>query len=238
MNIGAVTLAYQDESIIAGTIKCLEQFVDTHIVLLSEKPYFGEGGEPDATEEIALDLGADVVKGTWDLDHYQRNLGNNLLSDMDWILTFDSDEMMTAEDVKKLITFLHQTKEDAILIKPEIYWRTTDYRLRPHPSYCPPIAMRPNVRFTHIRCIDSPYEIWNGGEMHHLSWCEPKDIKKKITCYAHALEQDWATWYKEKYLKWKEGDMVEFPYGENHTAEYNPLPRELNEYLSCSTNIN
>lgn len=231
MRIGSVTLAYNDETTIGGTLKCLKPFVERQIVMLSQKPYFGKGTEPDRTEEICEDLGAEVVKGEWTLDHDQRTLGNKLLSDMDWVLTFDSDEMMTAKDLQKLLVFLSKTEYPVVLVNPEIYWRTPDYRLRPNPTYCPPIAMKPKVRFPHIRCVDSPCFLWVGGEMHHLSWCEPKDIYKKITTYAHAPEHDWMKWYNDVYLKWKEGDPVNFPYGERHNVYYNPLPKELRGYL-------
>jgi len=234
MKIGSVTLAYNDEGTIQGTIRCLEPFVETRLVLLSEKPYFGETAKPDATEDIVWDEGAEVIKGTWGLDHFQRNLGNKLLAHMDWILTFDSDEMMTYEDLEKLIKFLETTKEDAVLINPEVYWKDTNHRLRPLPTYCPPIAMRPKVRFPHIRNIDHPFTVWDEGDMHHLSWCAPKDIKKKVTCYAHATDFDGEKWYEERYKYWTPGDKVFLPDGEYSALEY-PLPKELNEHLGCST---
>jgi len=237
MKIGAVTLAYQDEGIIQGTLKCLQPFVDSHIVVLSEKPYFGKGGEADRTEEIALDLGADVVKGNWSLDHFQRNLGNSLMSDMDWILTFDSDEMMTKEELVNLILFLDKTEHTAVAVNPEIYWKTTDYRLRPKPSYMPIIAMKPSVRFTHIRNIDAPTFAIYKGEMHHLSWCAPKDIYKKVTCYAHAPDFDGEEWYMKEYLTWQEDMTARLPDGE-YKAIYEPLPKELYEHLGNSTDTN
>ena len=60
MKLGAVTLAYNDEGTIAGTIKCLAPFVDEHVVLISEKPYFGEQLPPDKTEEICESLHEEV----------------------------------------------------------------------------------------------------------------------------------------------------------------------------------
>ena len=232
MKLGAITLTSNDEHIISGTIKCLKPFVDTHIVLLSEKPYYGEETTPDNTEEIARSLGADIVKGTWSLDNFQRTLGNQLLSDCDWIFTLDSDEMITGEDLKKLIMFLQMCTLPAVAIRPEVYWRTTDYCLRPKPTYTPIIATKPNVRFTHIRNIDSPYVLWEGGEMHHLSWCDPKDILKKVTAYAHAPEFDGEAWHRKEYLGWKEGDLVNLPnVNIQFQAIKQPLPEELKQYL-------
>lgn len=234
MRLGAVTLAYQDEGIIRGTLRCLKPFVERHIVLISEKPYFCELTPPDRTEEICLEEGAEVVKGSWPLDHFQRTLGNKLLNDVDWILTFDSDEMMTDADLVKFIYFLHKLQGvDAVCVKPEVYWKTVEYRLRPKPGYTPIIATRPNVSFNYIRNVDSKFVEWTGGEMHHLSWCDPKDIHKKVLCYAHAPDFDWEKWYQEKYMTWQEGTKAIFPDGEFEVIK-SPLPEELKRCLNIT----
>lgn len=233
MKIGAVTLAYNDEAIIGGTLRNLKPFVDRHIVLISEKPYFGKQSPADRTGDIAEELGADVIRGSWPLDNFQRNIGNVMCADCDWVLGFDSDEMMTGADIEKLLSILGEIKIPAVGINPEVYWKTTDYRLRPKPTYCPIIAMKPRVRFTHIRNIDSEYTVTDRVEMHHLSWCDPKDIYKKVTCYAHAPDFDGAKWYEEKYKKWEPGMKAELPDGAYDAIKY-PLPDELKKCLSIS----
>jgi hypothetical protein len=238
MKIAAVTLAFNDEGTIAGTIKCLQPFVDRHVVLISDKPYFGEKIPADRTEEIANDLGCDVVRGNWPLDHYQRTLGNKLCAGYDWVLTFDSDEMMESKELERFLVFLSTCKADAVTVKPIIYWRTTDYVLEPRPDYEPPIAMRPKVEFTHIRNIDHEYMMLGDKfDLHHLSWCAPKDIKKKITHYAHADLFDGDAWYKCHYDNWQEGTPVHLPVfiGDQvikvYQAKKQPLPKELQDYL-------
>lgn len=233
MKIGAVTLAYNDEGTIAGTIKCLQPFVDQHVVLISEKPYFGEAAEPDRTEEICEDLDVSVVKGVWELDHFQRNVGNRILSHCDWVLGFDSDEMMTRKELETFINFLETTDAQAVSIQPIVYWHDTNYILDPIPEYTPIIAMRPNVRFTHIRNIDVPHVKYN-GDMHHLSWCSPKDIYKKVTNYAHATDFDGKAWYNQHYKTWKPNQPAVLP-DKIYQVIKKPLPKELNEYLGCYT---
>ena len=231
MKIAAVTLAYNDESIIAGTLRCLKDFVDEHFVILSEKPYFGNSVPLDNTRAIAESLGAHVVSGVWPLDHYQRNLGNIIAKDYDWVLTFDSDEMMTKIELTKLVSFLETAKGDCYSIKPEVYWKTLDFRLRPIPEYEPIIAMRPYVRFPHIRNVNVPVTHYD-GELHHVSWGAPKDVFKKVTNYAHASDFNGESWYKDNYLLWKEGDPVVLP-TDTYSAIYYPLPDELKEYLDA-----
>jgi hypothetical protein len=237
MRVAGVTLAYNDEGVIRGTLRSLKPFVDKHIVLISEIPYYGEHKPPDRTEDICHEEGAEVVKGSWVLDHYQRNVGNQLCQDCDWILGFDSDEMMTEKQMEMFLGFLGRVNADAISNKPEIYWKTTDYRLRPFPGYTPIIAMRPKVRFTHIRNIDHPFVEYN-DPMHHLSWCAPKDIHKKVTNYAHAPDYNWEEWYWDFYDKWdfEKDKTVTFPGGDSYEAIKKPLPKELLEHLKIGEN--
>lgn len=239
MRIGAVTLAYNDQDIISGTINSLKPFVDKHIVLISEMPYFGDARNPDGTEQLCMDLGVDIVKGNWELDHYQRNIGNIMCGDCDWVLGFDSDEMMTKDQMEKFLSFLGGTQARAICNRPEVYWKSTKYVLRPIPDYAPVIAMRPDVRFTYIRNVDSPFVIYEEDRMHHLSWCSPKDIKKKVECYAHAPDYDWIEWYNNYYTKWdfSTDASVVFPSGEPYKAIYQPLPDELKNNIMEVSNV-
>lgn len=231
MRLVANTLAYNDEGVITGTIKCLAPYVDRHVVLISEEPYFGEPSAPDCTEEICMIHDVEIIKGTWPLDHFQRNVGVVVSQDADWIITFDSDEMMTHEQMENFIKFLEKTDAQAVCLKPEVYWKTTDYRLRPIPDYAPVLAVRPSVRFTYIRNINTPFALFDEGGMHHLSWCAPKDIYKKVIHYAHATDFNGHEWYKEKYCMWNPLQPAELP-----TATYDvikkPLPQELKEYLN------
>lgn len=232
MKIGAVTLAYNDEATISGTIKCLKDVVDKHIVLISEKPYFGESSEADRTEEICRDLDVEVIKGVWELDHKQRTLGNIMCSDCDWVLGFDSDEMMTRVELDKLVKHLEVTKSQAVAIRPLVYWKTTDFILDPKPDYAPIIAMKPSVKFSYIRNINSPFEIVD-LEMHHLSWCYPKDILKKVTTYAHATDFNGEQWYDTQYLPWKESrGYALMPDKSIYNVIKKPLPKELCQYLA------
>lgn len=226
---GAVTLCYNDEGTIAGTIKCLAPFVDKHVVLISEKPYFGETSKPDRSEEICLDLGCDVVKGFWELDHFQRNLGNQMCSDCDWVFTFDSDEMMQHGEIERMIRFTEKCPVNAIGVRPEIYWHDIDHVLVPKPEYEPIVMLKPSVKFWLIRNIDCSY-LRSSVDMHHLSWAYPKDIYKKVTNYAHASDFDGAKWYKEHYVNWKEGDKAVMPFLTCDVIR-KPLPQELRDYL-------
>jgi hypothetical protein len=202
-------------------------------VLISETPYFGEAKPPDRTEQICEEHGCEVIKGTWELDHMQRTLGNKMCMDCDWVLGFDSDEMMTAEHMEKLISFLkHDAQADAIGMQEIVYFKTTDWIIDPQSGYEPIIAMRPDVKFTYIRNIDRCFQVYK-GDMHHVSWSAPKDIYKKVTNYAHATDFDGGKWYREYYDSYvpEQGKEIIFPAGQRHFCQYAPLPAELQNYL-------
>jgi len=230
MRIGAVTPCFNDEATISGTIKCLAPFVDRHVVLISEKPYYGEDEEPDRSEEICNNLGVDVVKGVWELDNYQRNLGISMCRDMDWVLTLDSDEMFTSDEMDKFLGFLSETKVRAVAVRPIVYWKDTDHILEPRPEFTPIVAVNPMVKFMHIRNVDHGGAIWIGGDMHHLSWCAPKDIYKKVIHYAHAPDFCGETWYVKHYEPWVEGDLAVLP-DRMYKVVKQPLPDELKQLL-------
>lgn len=231
MIIDAVTLCYNDEGTIGATIKCLKPFVRRHWVMMSEKPYFGALAFPDRSEQICKELGATVVKGTWALDHFQRNAGQSLCSGADWIMAFDSDELVTSEGAEDLIRFAEKTHQSAICNTPEVYWFDTDHILSPRSQYSPPIMVKPHVRFPYIRNIDCNYDMWE-GTMHHLSWCNPKDIRKKVLNYAHASDfKDADKWYDNVYKKWEYPNPAVMPDGVVYPVIKQPLPQELKDLL-------
>lgn len=227
MRIGAVTLCLNDEDTIAGTINCLKGFVDYHIVLISEKSYFGDVVDNGKSEVILDKLGVDYIKGTWPLDHHQRTLGNQICNAQgcDWVITLDSDEMIDTNNMKKLLDLIKITTSKAIAVRPECYWKNTDYVLRPIPDYAPIIATRSDVRFPYIRNIDCPFIIAD-VEMHHVSWAAPKDVYKKVTCYAHATDFDGKSWYEKNYKNWEFPQRAILPDGEYDVIK-KPLPEEL-----------
>jgi hypothetical protein len=237
MRIGAVTTAYNEESIIAGTLRCLAPIVDQHIVLLSEHPYYKPGtGAPDKTEDICNSLGVEVVKGFWPEEHLQRNLGRKLMEDFDWILWFDADEMITLEDGYKLMAVLENCDNPALAIISKVYWYSTDYRFDPYPTHHKIIATKPSVSFYDRACISSPYTLLKednayGITHHHLSYCAPKDILNKVLHYSHANEFDGQKWYTEHFKNWRPGQAAVQPFGTKWRAVYDPLPLELKELL-------
>jgi len=236
MRIAALTIAYNEEQLITGCIECLKPFVEEHIVLISDKPYFGEAEKPDKTKEIAESLGAGVVNGQWSLDHHQRNTGIAFLQDYDWIICTDADMWFTKKDAAGLILLLNASKKrkyvTAFIINQIAYWRDIDHVLI-NDDFQPVIAVKPSVRFRHIGTVNCPICIVpkDVSVVHHINWCEPKDVWKKITTYPHAPEiENKKRWYKHSYLGWKEGEDAVLPDKKLKVVKQS-LPDELKQYI-------
>jgi hypothetical protein len=238
MRIAAVTMAYRDEKTIKGTLSCLSSFVDKHIVMINERPYFGENEPGDRTEDICREFNnVDIIKGFWE-EHTLRNIGIRLCSDCDWVIGFDADEMMTKEDMGKLIDYLSKCEKDAVGFISKVYWRTTDYKFNPDPDHVKVCIIRPSssVRYYDRQCVNGSFETIDYRKEpyithHHLSWCEPKNILRKVLHCNHANEYNGQEWYDKYFKNWKEGDPVYQPYMTKWEAVKDPLPEELKSLL-------
>lgn len=232
--LGAVTLCLNDEATLAGTINCLKKHVDYHIVLISERSYFGDVYDNGECEKICDALGVDYIKGFWPLDHHQRTLGNQMCKKQgcDWVLTFDSDELMDDYNLNILKCDIAITSKYALVCSPECYWKTTDYVLRPKPEYMPVIATHVDTKFPYIRNVDCAVDVSN-ALMHHVSWASPKDVYKKVTCYAHAPDFNGEKWYLDNYKDWEFPNNAVLPDGK-YSVIKKPLPEDL---LKCYSQI-
>lgn len=233
MKIAALSLVYNEEALVKGCIRSLKPFVEpgSHVMVVGLKPYYGKAEEADRSFDIAAEEGAHVMSGIYKLDHQQRNDGLNFLDDgtFDWVLCSDVDMWFEHDTVDALIRRLKDVKEDAVVMAQDSYWKDTNHRLIGD-KFMPVVAVRPHVRFSYIGNVDCPYHKISDLKLHHLAWCAPKDIKKKVMTYSHAPEFDGNTWYSQYYETWRPGMKAVLPTG-RFDVEYNPLPDELREYL-------
>lgn len=228
MRLAAMSIAYNEERLIRGCIESFKPFVERHIVMLSEIPYYGVPEPMDLTRDIAESLGAEVVSGVWKKEHEQRNLGLILLKDYDWILVSDADMWFTKETAEGLIRFLEKTKVGAVVMAQKAYWYDIDHALI-NDDFKPVVAVRPNVRFVDIGCVDTQWVVAD-GRLDHINWCKPKDILKKVTTYSHSIEFNGESWFYRHFKDWNGGKAI-MPDGKEFDVEYSPLSEELRCHL-------
>jgi hypothetical protein len=231
MKLAAYSPVYNEEKLITGAIKSFAPFVDKHIVMIATKPFYGTPEPLDHTADVAADLGAVPLFTMARPEHKMRNEAMEMLDngEYDWILVNDADMWFEHENIRQLITVLENTDEDIVCMPQFGYWKDTDHILVGD-DFCPVVALRPNRRFTHIGNANGAYKILDDLKLHHLAWCAPKDILKKVTTYSHAPEFDGKPWYEQYYLGWKEGQKAVLP-NKRFDVAYKPLPNELKAYL-------
>jgi hypothetical protein len=235
MKFAAMSIVYNEEKLIQGCINTWKPFIDKHVVMVSVKPFHGEVEPQDGTVEICRSNNVITFQGWWSEEHKMRNTAVALLKDYDYILINDADMWMTGEDVKKMIKEIEETNEDAYVIPQKSYWYDTNHCLVGD-SFMPVIAIKPHVRFVHIGTIDRGVRVLSSAVCHHLNWCKPKNILKKVKTYAHANEMvEVDKWYKEHFLGWSEGKKAVMPIQNRIQSSFDvrnsPLPNELQEWL-------
>ena len=232
MRIGGVTIAYNEAPLVEGCIKTMAPFVDEHLWIVSEKPYFNrERFESDNTTELAEEYGATVIEGIWEKEHEQRNVGVKYFADKDWILWADADMWGTRAYWEELLRHLEVAPPDteAIVTRQYTLWKEPKYHIV-NDDFKPVVATRPSVRFSEIGCVNKVLRVYD-NRMHHFVWSKPKDIYKKLMTFSHAKDTDWETWYNEVFVNWNGGDTTtpncEYPL---HIEEID-VPEEFGEFL-------
>lgn len=196
MKLACVSVAFCEERFIPKLIQTMQDRVDEIVVLNSIVPWNGEA-QRDYTANIALSLGATVIRDSWPTEEDQRNAGQEYCSNYDWIIVMDPDEQMLEEDWQKLINFLEVAPLDAYVTGMQHTLWKTGYIIDPAEDYKQIIAVRPNVRFTDKRVVNTewglaPTELW------HFSWARNDlEMWRKINSYGHAKEFDPLKWFSE-----------------------------------------
>lgn len=206
MKIGLVTIAFNEERFIKPFLSHIPDWVDEKVVLVSTKPWNGSEDSQDRTAEIAREAGATVVESYWPNEAEQRNTGQALLSDCDYIIIMDPDEFL---DNKGWAT-LRQACETGILDAYVVRHQRVFYKNKevyPHTDYQQIILVKPNVQFVHARNVNKSYsEV--PLDLFHFSWARTdEEVWSKISHYTHANEMDIEKWYKEVWLTDRETNL-------------------------------
>ena len=123
--IGIMTLALNEERLIGACLKQFKGFpIERHIVAITTEPWNKGSVIPDKTEEIALAMGAKVVKKAWPEEVVQRQEILGIFEGFEWVLIVDADEFYTKADLTVLFEQLTWDKSPAVKVpRMEIFWR-------------------------------------------------------------------------------------------------------------------
>lgn len=210
MKYGLSTVAYWEPRFITPFLKHIPEWIDEIVVLNSSKPWMGEHIPNDPTAELAEPYST-VIQTYWPTEQDQRNTGQMVHEDKDWVIVLDPDEFLDNEGWESLKQFLETTDADAVVVEGQnTYWKN-GFVADPARDYQMLIAARPHVQFVDKRVVGTSYAVapvW----LHHFSWAKTdEEVWRKISHYAHANDFDIEDWYDNKWLKWKEGDTDVHP---------------------------
>lgn len=201
MRVASVATAYNEATFIGKHLKHMPDWVDKQVVLVSEKPWYGEELPDDGTAKIAEEAGATAIVYPWPNETEQRNAGQDFLMDYDWILNLEPDEFLDNDNWEKLRKFLESNPSSpAYAVKQEVYWGR-GFRSDPPEDFVPIIVTKPWVRFTDKRVVGSEWAVLPDIFIHHFAWARTDaEIWKKVSHYSHAVDFDVNDWYEKVWL--------------------------------------
>lgn len=230
MRFGLATVAYHEERMIVPFLKHIPEWVEDVVVLHSTKPWMGEHVPGDKTATLARPY-AKVISNHWSTEATQRNTGQALNFDKDWVIIMDPDEFLDDEGWEKLKDYLEHTDDDAVVVAGQnTYWKN-GYVADPPRDYQMLIAVRPQVQFVDKRIVGIGYgtaPVW----MHHFSWAKTdEEVWSKISHYAHAEDFDIKDWFENVWKKWEPGMQDVHPVTPDtlHNLVRAVLPPELDK---------
>lgn len=200
MKVASVATAYNEATFIGKHLKHIPDWVDKQVVLITEKPWYGEELPDDGTAKIVEDCGAVPIVYPWPDEVVQRNAGQDYLSDYDWILNLEPDEFLDDENWEILRKFLETATAPAYAVKQRIFWGK-GFESDPPEDFVPIIVTQPWVRFVDKRNINTPWEVLPGNTLLHFAWARSdEEIWKKVSHYSHAVDFDVKDWYENVWL--------------------------------------
>lgn len=199
MRVGLVTIAYNEERFIHPFLEHIPDWVDEKFVLVSTKPWQGEEEPRDNTAEIAMSMGATVIENYWPTEADQRNTGQYLCADYDWVIILDPDEFLDDIGWATLRQSCETKTGEAYIVRHQrVFYKNKE--VYPHTDYQQVILVKPHVTFGFARNVISGYQELP-VELYHFSWARTdEEVWRKISHYSHADEMDIKKWYKEVWL--------------------------------------
>lgn len=206
MKFGLMTLAYNEERLIPKFLSHIPDWVDEIVVLVSTQPWQGEAEPQDRTADLARQTRATVVESYWPNEELQRNTGQSLLGDCDWVIVLDPDEFLDNEGWDNLRKWAETlTGEAGVVSHQRVFWKHKE--VSPHTDYQQVIIVKPDVQFVENRVIDRPFVVVP-VELYHFSWSRTdEEVWSKISHYSHANEMDIKKWYEEVWLADRQTDL-------------------------------
>jgi len=198
MRLCAAICVHTDNQFLEATLKSLKQV--PKFVFVSSLDWQGDNHDVSHTEQIAVSLGATIVKGEWSDETSHRRAAYRYLRDVGWnyCITIDSDEIIEPSLLDKLTAIAEAKVADRVHVEWDTYWKSPEFVIRPREPFKPCALINlETVSHVHIReFVGGTPLLLNAehGIIHHLSYAGGDErIWKKITTWSHRDEiiPDW-----------------------------------------------
>ena len=160
MKWAAITIVYNEIDFIKGWVEHKRDLGfkdDDMLVMVSEKPFFGEEAEDDGTVDYLDSEDIPYITGVWKQDDPMLNAGLSILKNYDWVLFLAPDEYLTQSSYIELKDFCSKNNKTAYAITTmNTYFKTHKHRIEPREKYEPIIAINPKLeKYTDLRSVES-----------------------------------------------------------------------------------
>ena len=181
----AVIITYNEERIIAKTLKVLTELVDKVIIV--------DSYSTDRTCDIAREFGAEIFRRPFDDYCSQRNYAMSLLSPGEWVLMIDADEILSEQLIDEIRNIPRETSDVVYYIKRVDIFCGKKLRYASENLAFPRLFRSDKIVIS--RAINEQYEFIGSagrlkGELHHFSFNKGiQDWLHKHVRYAYMESQ-------------------------------------------------
>lgn len=159
----------------------------------------------DHTLRIAAEHRVRVISGSWATEADQRNDTIQELSDCDYVMIVDTDELFL--DVERLK--MHIGSSDVVTGMFIDYWKTPCFAAYPPRSCQPVLAVRPHVRFHHQRLPNTKDIKHSLLPIHHFGYCYPDDVLKWKCANCTDDQVSDPDWYEKVWKAWDKDHTIQ-----------------------------
>lgn len=199
MKLGAVVLCANEWRFMTAVVGQLAKVADQILIVRNRRSFAGT-----LVELLPAPVLASTFIGDWPSDHATRNAGLDMLSDCDYVLTVDSDEIFLDADLKRLRELCERNKYKAIGSRLTTYWKTPEWRIDPPEHLVACVAVKKGTHFHDVRRVqDGDMVLGARLNCHHLSYVRTdEEMQAKLRNFAHADEVK-PGWFENVWAKWK-----------------------------------
>jgi len=215
-NFCTLTVTYNDEKLIGGMLKGIE---DLYNLVIISKPWKGVHTRFDSTGDIAKRMGANVIYKDFDWENRnikavsreteQRNFGLEYLynKNFEYILILDSDEYFTKKDINKIIEYVLKNEADSYIPgNAKVYWRSWKHHYQYKGGTT---CIKANIKIDRKRDLDEKTKkvmmLPNDIVLHHFSYSGTKEeMKRKAETRPYMILN--YKWIDNYWSNWKFGD--------------------------------